>query len=813
MFSPNPTTMKTKYTSIFSLCFIAAILTWVYLSFMPHWISSDEALLSEFSSKRALEHVKAIAKKPHYVGSENHKTVATYVESELRKLGLETTTQEGTTLSDWGNLVKSKNILGRIKGSNNSKALLLLSHYDSAPHSFSHGAADDASGVATILEGIRAFVHNKTPHKNDIIILFSDAEELGLNGAALFVTQNKWAKEIGVAVNFEARGTAGPAYMFMEVNQGNAEMIKGFSEANTKYPASNSLMYSIYKMLPNDTDLTVFREHGKIQGFNFAFIDDHFNYHTQQDDYAHLSHQTIEHEGTYLMPLLKYFSNADLAKLDSGEDYIYFNTPFFFVTYPFSWIFPMLVLSFILLVFLVFIGIGKRTLHIVEIGKGFIPMLGAMLVSGLLAFFGWKLLLVIYPQYQDILHGFTYNGHAYIGAFIFLSLAVSFLFYIRSKTETLTVNYSVAPLFLWILINLGIAFYLPGAGFFIIPVFGSLAMLAYFVITQRTNQLFNLVFSIPALVIFVPYIVMFPIGLGLKILAGSAVLTVLVFALLLPVFGAFVRKGLWSALFFVISIGFFVYAHINSGYEFGKAKPNSLLYIYDADQDKAFWASYDKNLDEWNKVYLGDNQINAAFLNVNPLFSKYNSQFTFASTAMVRDLPEPEIEFLKDSIVGKYRYLKIKISPQRKVNRYDIFAADKMIFHNLKANGAIALGQKGSLYLRKNRKILSYYVVDNEPLEIQFSIPAKTPLDMELMESSFDLMDNPAYRMEKRKSWMMPMPFVLNDAVVIKKKIKPIKKQSIPVVVQKSFSLQNAVSNDTIQDPEAELNDKENDTN
>jgi hypothetical protein len=25
----------------------------------------------------------------------------------------------------------------------------------------------------------------KTPHKNDIIILFSDAEELGLNGAAL----------------------------------------------------------------------------------------------------------------------------------------------------------------------------------------------------------------------------------------------------------------------------------------------------------------------------------------------------------------------------------------------------------------------------------------------------------------------------------------------------------------------------------------------------------------------------------------------------------------------------------------------------
>ncbi len=38
-------------------------------------------------------------------------------------------------------------------------------------------------------------------------------------------------------------------------------------------------------MLPNDTDLTVFRENGKIQGFNFAFIDNHFNYHTAQDSY------------------------------------------------------------------------------------------------------------------------------------------------------------------------------------------------------------------------------------------------------------------------------------------------------------------------------------------------------------------------------------------------------------------------------------------------------------------------------------------------------------------------------------------------
>lgn len=796
--------MKKNYTSILSVLFISGILCWIYFSLMPQWVSNDEALLSEFSTKRTLEHVKTIAEQPHYVGSENHKTVATYLQKELQQLGLETKIEEGTTLSDWGNLVKSKNILARIKGSDNSKALLLLSHYDSAPHSYAHGAGDDATGIAVILESLRAFLHNKTPHKNDIIILFSDAEELGLNGAALFVTQSKWAKDVGLAVNFEARGTAGPSYMFMEVNDGNAKMVKGFSEANPKYPASNSLMYSIYKMLPNDTDLTVFREQGQIQGFNFAFIDDHFNYHTQQDDLAHLSSKTVEHQGTYLMPLLKYFSNADLKNLNSDEDYIYFNTPFWFVSYPFSWIFPLFIITFLAFLFFVFVGIGKRTLAFPEITKGFLPLFGAMLTSGAVAFFGWKLLLAIYPQYRDIQHGFTYNGHYYIGAFIFLSLAISMLFYLRSRTENFVMNHFVAPLFLWLLLNLGIAIYLPGAGFFIIPVFFAALMLGWYVITQKSNPVFNAVMSIPALLIYVPYIVMFPIGLGLKILSGTAVLTVLTFTVLLPIFGSFVKKGLWSIAFFTISIVFLILAHMNSGYEPGKAKPNSLNYIYDADQDKAYWASYDKNLDEWNKTYLAENPVNPAFLNANPLFSKYNSEFTFAATALVRELPEPEIDFLKDSIVGKYRFLKIRITPKRKVNRYDIFANDKMTFHNLKANGATALGQKGSLYQRKNKKIISYYVVDNEPLILEFMISDKTVLDMELLESSFDLMNNPAYSMQKRKFWMMPMPFVLTDAVVIKKKLKPTTKQAIPIAVQNTFSLERAIATDTIPDPEAE---------
>ena len=64
-------------------------------------------------------------------------------------------------------------------------------------------------------------------------------------------------------------------------------------------------------------------------------------------------------------------------------------------------------------------------------------------------------------------------------------------------------------------------------------------------------------------------------------------------------------------------------------------------------------------------------------------------------------------------------------------------------------------------------------MVDNEPLVLEFNINASTLFDMTLLESSFDLMQNPLFTMNKRADWMMPTPFVLNDAVAIKKAIKP----------------------------------------
>ena len=778
--------MKKNYTSIYSFLVISAVIFGVFFFMMPQSYDVKEATLSEFSTNRALKIVKKMSEKPHFVGSENHENVAQYLQTELTNLGLETSIQEGFTMTEKGTLVKCKNILAKIKGistaldvKDNSKALVLLSHYDSAPHSYSHGASDDASGVATILEGVRAFLHTKTKHKNDIIILFTDAEELGLNGAALFVTQHSWAKEVGVVLNFEARGSSGPGYMLMETNSGNAKMVDAFSNSNTPFPVSNSLMYSIYKMLPNDTDLTVFREKAKIQGFNFAFIDNHFNYHTAQDTYQNLSPKTLAHQGSYLMPLLNYLSNADLKNINSSEDKVYFNIPFTFINYPFSWILPMLIGSFILFLIIVFFGLGKKVLDGRKIAQGFGLLFGTIAAAGIMSFFGWHLLLNIYPQYNEILQGFTYNGHDYIYAFVSLTIAICFLFFKNDGKRNPEMSQMVAPLFIWLLLNVVIALQLKGAAFLLIPVLSSVLMLGYFVMTQKSNWLLNIILSLPTLFLIVPFIQMFPVGLGLKILVGSSVLTVLSFVLLLPLFGKFHKKGIWSIFFILIGIGFFVKAHLSSNYEKGKAKPNSLVYVLNGDTNKANWATYDKNLDEWTKTYLGKNPKNGNSLNTEKLYSKYGSEYTFMANATVKEVAKPTINFEIDSIIGNQRYVRIIITPNRKVNRYDIFSNSKI--NGLKANGVKSLDLKSNIISKNTNKILSYYVVDNYPLTLEFTIQASEKLDMNLVESSFDLMSNSLFEMTKRKDWMMPMPFVLTDAIIVKEKVKPNEKPQIMV--------------------------------
>ena len=93
-----------------------------------------------------------------------------------------------------------------------------------------------------------------------MVFLFTDSEEGGLLGAKGFRGASPLAKQIGLVMNFEARGTSGPAMMF-ETSDGNGRIVREFAAA-APHPVTSSLSYEAYKLLPNDTDLTFFKQAG-----------------------------------------------------------------------------------------------------------------------------------------------------------------------------------------------------------------------------------------------------------------------------------------------------------------------------------------------------------------------------------------------------------------------------------------------------------------------------------------------------------------------------------------------------------------------
>src|SRR5690606_9192927 len=491
----NNQTMKISRTIALLLLFFAVY--WTFRSMMPDYVEDSDAAADRFSTDRAMAHVEQLSREPHAVGFPGHARSRAYIISELKKMGLETRVQEGYTAGDWGNLSKATNILSRLEGSGNGKALLLLSHYDSSPHS-SLGASDAGSGVATILEGIRAYLASGSTPQNDIIILFTDAEELGLNGADLFVNGHPWAKEVGLVLNFEARGSGGPSYMLIETNRGNSNLIEGFSAANVEYPVANSLVYSIYKMLPNDTDLTVFREDADIEGLNFAFIDDHFDYHTVLDRADRLDRNTLAHQGSYLMPLLDYYGDADLGELKSLNDDLYFNLPFFkLVHYPIEWTSPMFGLAVLVFLVLLALGLKKGRLGSKGMLMGFVPLLLCLAINGLAGYSCWKVVTWWYPGFKDMLHGFTYNGYTYIAVYVALALAVCFHIYHRYR-KIGTADLLVAPLLVWLSICGLLAVHVPGGSFFIIPVFALLAAFMVCLEQKEPNPYLLVFLALPA---------------------------------------------------------------------------------------------------------------------------------------------------------------------------------------------------------------------------------------------------------------------------------------------------------------------------
>jgi hypothetical protein len=224
----------------------------------PPAVVPASASETKFSAERAMDHVVPISKEPHPTGSPEIYQVRDYILGQMEALGLEAEVQRILAQNPLreDEIAMAENILARIPGTNSSQAIVFISHYDSAPHS--PGAGDDAAAVAVMIETARALTAGP-PLKNDVILLFSDAEE-SIIGGANAAREHPWLSEAGLVINLEMRGASGPVYMF-ETGPENGWIIPEFAKA-VPYPATSSLMRDVYTNMPNNTDFTAFREAG-----------------------------------------------------------------------------------------------------------------------------------------------------------------------------------------------------------------------------------------------------------------------------------------------------------------------------------------------------------------------------------------------------------------------------------------------------------------------------------------------------------------------------------------------------------------------
>ena len=291
-----------------------------------------------FSAERAMRDVRAIARAPRPAGSAEHARARETLAARLRALGLDVATTAYPITAEGADTLRRQgggpassivNVVGTLRGRDRSApALLLMAHYDSVVGS--PGAADDAAGVAAILETVRALGAGGRPLR-DVILLFTDGEELGLEGAAAFFERDPLAARVGMVINAEARGGGGRTSMF-ETGRENGAAMRAFA-GSVHRPVATSLSVFVYRLLPNSTDLTEAMAAGK-PGFNFAFIGRPGLYHSPLATPAALDGGALQDMGRQLLDLSR--ALADAPRLPGrAPDLVFFDLfGLVFIHYP-----------------------------------------------------------------------------------------------------------------------------------------------------------------------------------------------------------------------------------------------------------------------------------------------------------------------------------------------------------------------------------------------------------------------------------------------------------------------------------------------
>jgi hypothetical protein len=512
-----------------SIVFVIVTALLVVYQLNPPRPAAVNAPLTEFSGGRALEHLTVIAQRPHPVSTAEHAAVANYIQNELTALGLSPEIQQTPAAT---------NILARLKGTSDEKAVLLVSHYDTVPAS--PGAGDDGAAVVGLLETLRALKASQ-PLRNDVIALFSDAEELGTLGAKAFVYQHAWVRDVGVVLNFDARGTSGPAIMF-ETSDNNGWLIKEFAKA-APHPTASSLAQAIYRLMPNNTDFTVFKDAG-FAGLNFAYIVGLDHYHTALDNLTNLDQRSLQHQGATALALTRHFGNIDLNST-AHENEVYFDVlNAMLISYSERWVVPLAVLVCASFVVLGVFGFKNKHLTFSGLVVGFMTVPLSVIST----------VLILIPL-KRLLGMVVSAGENNFDLVLFIVITIGVLLVVNAKlSRKRGISNLVAGGYLWSLILLTwTSLYLKGGSYlFTWPLLINLGAFGFVLVRKRREfrsikqLMLPVVGAVPGIILFSPLIYLTSVALTLSsfgVLIAIAGTMVLLFGPLTPHFAIVTALG------------------------------------------------------------------------------------------------------------------------------------------------------------------------------------------------------------------------------------------------------------------------------
>jgi hypothetical protein len=639
----------------------------------PATVSAD-APPDTFSSARAMKHLQFIATAPHPIGSQAHAGVREYILKVLSEAGLETQVQKTTVVRDFaGETVAAdvQNILARLRGSDSSqRAIMLAAHYDSVPNS--PGASDDGSGVVILLETLRALRVGPTL-KRDVILLFTDGEEIGLFGAKAFADEHPWARDVDLVLNFDARGSGGPVFMF-ETSGDTARLVDAYSRI-TSHPFASSLMYSIYRLLPANTDFTIFRQAG-MSGMNFAFIDGVSRYHTPRDSLSTIDERSIQHGGSQTLALTKFFSTQQLDS-HSSQQMVYFDLGGkLLFAYARKWTLPLLVVLFILYVAAVMVGRRKQLISVSSIGLGIVSLVLSILCSAAIVmlvatFISWAVFRWRRTPLTD--------SPALIISLLVFSVAVFSALFLRFARGNNIYGLSLGALFVWLLAAAASGFLLPGASYlFVWPLLFGLVALLFLLSLRKQKSWLSLgilcLGSLPGLVLLVGTFYNIFLGIRFSLPAVLVLLCMLTLGLLVPVL-AYVPARFqwhWSGLTLLASVVLLVAGCIATP---NSPRSNSLAYEFHSNSRESFWLSQDQRPDEWTSQVFTD--ANKAEVSRSPLFP--GQRVTLSAKAPLLDLPSAELNVLEDRTTNGIRSIRLRLMPPRDARVLNVQADPSMI--------------------------------------------------------------------------------------------------------------------------------------